>query len=73
MLTSEAMAHLREAIQEDEDYAWTWHCNVAMAVFDQDVDLETSNKAAARFMQLAFDVDVTETVMWNHLKEIWKS
>lgn len=51
---------LKNAIQKDEDYAWTWHCNIAMPFIDQGGTHEQANKAAADFMKIAFDVDVTK-------------
>lgn len=52
-----AMDTLRKAMREDSDYAHSWHCNLACVQQDCGVDYEISNKAAARFMKLAFDVD----------------
>ena len=56
----EAMKTLRKAMQEDMGYAWTWHCNVAVAMQDEGVSHEISNKGAARFMQWAFGIDTTK-------------
>ena len=51
---------LKKSMQEDESYAWSWHCNIAMSAFDEGVSHEISNKIAARFMKLCFDVDTTK-------------
>lgn len=55
--TEQAMAHLKEVISKEPDYAWAWHCNIAMSIFDEGVSHKISNLAAARFMKLCFDID----------------
>jgi len=56
---------LTEAIQTDADYAWSWHCNVAMPFADEGGTHEQANRAAARFMRTAFGVDVTQFPQWK--------
>lgn len=51
---------LRSALQNDADYAWAWHCNIAMASFDEGLSRPAANRAAARFMQNCFDIDMTK-------------
>lgn len=48
---------LGNLLREDFDWAWSWHCNIAMSARDEGVGHETANRAAARFMKLAFDLD----------------
>ena len=57
MELAEAFYRLRDEVRADQDYAWSWHCNIAMAAQDEGVDHETANKAANRFMQMCFGVD----------------
>lgn len=52
-------------LRNDREYAWVWHCNIAMSAVDEGVEHETANRAAARFMKLAFDIDVTEFPEWQ--------
>lgn len=49
-----AMHVLSLAMEEDHDYAWLWHCNIAMASKDEGMEDGPANKAAARFMYNAF-------------------
>lgn len=63
--TKQAIDALKAAIRSDTDYAWTWHCNVAMAFQDAGGTHEEGNRGAARFMQTVFDVDVTKFEQWN--------
>ena len=65
MNTSEAFDVLKAAIQADDDYAWAWHCNVAMPFVDEGGTHEHANRAAARFMQTCFEVDVTTFGQWK--------
>lgn len=61
----EAFETLKSAIQSDSGYAWSWHCNVAMSFQDEGGSHEQANRAAARFMQTAFDVDVMTFDQWK--------
>lgn len=51
---------LKDNLQGDMDYAWSWFCNIAVPMQDEGVSHETSNKAAARVMQNLFGVDITK-------------
>lgn len=57
-----AFATLRRALQSDDGFAIGWHANIAMSAYDEGVSYETSQKIAARFMKIAFDVDVSAKV-----------
>lgn len=56
----ESMATVSKAIRNDPGYAWTWHCNIAMAAVDEGVDHMTANKLAARFLMILTGVDTTK-------------
>lgn len=60
MTTKEAMDHLRKAIKEDAAYAWSWHCNIAVCAMDEGLSHERANKAAERFMWVAFEANVKD-------------
>jgi hypothetical protein len=51
---------IKKVIHEDSDYAWSWLCNIAMASYDEGLDLSASNRAAARFMYSLFGIDMTD-------------
>lgn len=53
---------LIRALQNDLDWAWSYHCNIAMAFQDEGGDHKTANRAAARFMKNWADVDTTQHV-----------
>ena len=55
--TGQAMAHLSAAMNDDPAYAWSWHCTIACCAMDEGLAHEAADKAAARFMRLAFDVN----------------
>ena len=40
---------LSKAMKEDYEYAWGWHCSIAMALYDEGANHEQANKAASRF------------------------
>ena len=56
----EAMKVVTEALRSDPDYAWSWHCNVAMASVDEGMGHYEANQAAARFMHSLAGVDTTK-------------
>lgn len=56
----EAMAVVIEALRNDLDYAWSWHCNVAMAAVDEGMEHHAANCAASRFMWNLANVDTTK-------------
>ena len=56
----ESMATVSKAIRNDPDYAWSWHCNIAVAAMDEGVDCMTANKLAARFLMVLTGVDTTK-------------
>ena len=56
-----AFETLKAAMREDPAYAWSWHCNIAMALIEEGAPFDTGNAAAARFMQMCFGVDTTKT------------
>lgn len=57
-----AFGALKVAIQADPDYAWSWHCNLAVPVMDviEGATHEQANQAAALIMQQMFDYDITQ-------------
>lgn len=54
---ADAMKVVIDAMRSDPDYAWSWHCNVAMAFFDAGGDHYIANQGAARFMRLLAGVE----------------
>jgi hypothetical protein len=55
-----SMASLKDAFQRDSGYAWSWHCNLACCAMDEGMEHGAANRAAARFMKLAFGVESKE-------------
>lgn len=62
---------LRAALKADEDYAWTWLCNLACIGMDSGGSHESSNRRAAAFLRAAFDVDVRTQEHWKHFETKW--
>lgn len=56
----ESMATVSNAIRNDPGYAWSWHCNIAMAAMDEGVNHMAANKLAARFLMILTGVDTTK-------------
>lgn len=79
--TAEAFRVLKESLQLDSNYAWSWHRNIAMAFYDEarrskilnEVTIAVSethgiaNRAAANFMKLCFEIDIQQSDEWRSL------
>lgn len=66
MTTAAAFNTLQEAIKTDAEYAWAWHCNIAVHAADAGCDMLTANLGAARFMDATFGVDTAKSPYWSH-------
>ncbi len=64
----QAMEVLIKAMREDFEYAWAWHCNIAMASVDEGLDRYRANKAADRFMQICFNIS-TGTIFKDRMPD----
>ena len=64
-----AFGIFKEAFKNDPQYAWSWHCNIAMAAYDQGLNQKSANKAAANFMTICFGVDTSQS---KEYKELFK-
>lgn len=60
-----ALEAISEAMERDSHFAWTWHCNVAMAAIDAGAPPHKANERAADFMRNAFGVDVRDSEQWK--------
>lgn len=58
--TPQAFQTLKAAIHADEGYAWSWHCVAWSCAFDEGLETGAANRAAARFMSMAFDIDTSK-------------
>lgn len=64
-----AFTALKLAIHNDPEYAWGWHCNLAMPICDAlGVRHEQGNIAAAHLMSYLFDYDVTKDERYQYIK-----
>lgn len=54
---TKALLNMRKAMQLDYELAWSWHCNLACIMEDTGIEHAAANKAAARFMLMAFNAD----------------
>jgi outer membrane PBP1 activator LpoA protein len=70
---ADAMKTVTKAMQDDPDYAWSWHCNVAMAFVDAGGDSYTANQGAARFMRLLANVDPAHELPSHPPRRKWQS
>ncbi|MFW6855311.1 hypothetical protein ACODYM_28890 [Burkholderia gladioli] len=60
---------LKQALQADAEYAWSWHCNLAMPIMDSiRCTSAQANKAGADLMQYLFGVDVRKFPQWKHVE-----
>ena len=60
---TDAFNVLQKYLQDDEDYAWSWHCNIAMNAVDAGAPHLEANAVTAGFMRRCFGIDT------QHLKQ----
>lgn len=58
--TAQAYNILQLALADDPEFAWAYHCNIAVSFQDEGGSHEASNKAAARAMSNMFSVDTSK-------------
>jgi hypothetical protein len=58
---------LKQAVQEDPEYAWAFHCNLAVPFMDEGGSHKAANRAAARIMYNLFRVDTSQN---QHFKDL---
>jgi hypothetical protein len=73
MLLKLALNYFIKRLQQEPDYAWSWHCNIAMPIYDtmDEPDGIFANKCAARLMKHLFDVDMTKNEYYIDAIERW--
>ncbi len=54
---ADAMAVVTKAMRDDPEYAWSWHCNIAMAYVDAGGDHAVGNHGAARFLRMLASIE----------------
>lgn len=67
--TRDAFNVLKQALQKDDSYAWSWHCNIAVSSMDEGMEHKAANRAAARFMYTCFDIDITKFEEYKDIME----
>lgn len=69
MSVAKAMDYLMTAMRDDPEYAWSWHCNLAMPIMDSvGCSHKQANIAAAHLMSFLFDRDVTKDPRFEYEK-----
>ena len=71
-MTAYSFNYIKKAMQDDRGYAWSWHCNLAMAFMDGGkVSHQKANEGAKMFMSFCFNVDVAQFSEYKHLEKQW--
>lgn len=60
-----AVRVLSSAIQGDIEYAWAWHCQIAVSAIDEGTPHEVAQRTATRTMKLLFGVDTWSLVAFH--------
>lgn len=55
-----ALDVLSNAMKNDSEYAWTWHCNLAMMAVDAGAGYKEANERASSFMLGLFGINTAE-------------
>lgn len=66
MQMTEAFDTFRTKMRDDPEYAWSWHCNLAMPIMDTiHCTHQQANDAAASLMQHLFAIDIKDNPHWK--------
>lgn len=58
---------IMEAMKLDDDYAWSWHCNIAMPIKDlTNLSHRKCNQIAAFLMDRLFGVDTSSNKHYEY-------
>ena len=69
MSVAKAIDSLKTAMRDDPEYAWAWHCNLAMPIKDAiGVTHKDGNIAGAHLMSFLFDYDITTHPQYEYEK-----
>jgi hypothetical protein len=66
-----ALWWLKRQFQRDANYAWTWHCAIAMCMSDEGASDVSANWAASRAMRMLFGVKTDETENFRRISLKW--
>lgn len=66
----QAINRLKQAMIDEPDYAYGWHANIAMSVYDEcttDISHDDAhrigNDAASRFMKICFNAETSQDML----------
>lgn len=67
----ECNEYQKKRMQQDDDLAWGWHCNIAVNIMDSGIDHEPANRAA-RVMSCLFSVNMFDhwEMMYEEYTEV---
>ena len=67
---SDAFEIVKKAMKKEPEYAYAWHCNIAMCCYDANTteqqykqSLTAANDAASRFMKMCFGVETSRNML----------
>jgi len=73
LLTKLGLYLLSRSMKQDLEFAWAWHCNIAMAAQDAGAPRKEANIRSRDFMKTAFGVDVSTLPQYKYIiNEEWK-
>ncbi len=64
-----AWATFKRLMRDDSEYAWAWHCNIAVPIMDSiGATHRDANIAAAHLLSCLFEYDITEHPAFEYEK-----
>jgi hypothetical protein len=69
----DAFKALQFHLLNDTDYAWCWHCNIAMVAQDAGATHKNANARTASFMKTAFGVDTSKFEEYKAFHKQWEN
>lgn len=63
---------LEDLLKQDDEYAWSWHCNIAMNLLDNSsLSHRECNRLAALQMKMMFNIDTSLLQQYQDTQKNW--
>jgi len=67
MSIEQELNFIKDQMKKDNDFAWSWHCNIAMPIYDStNLSKRKCNQIAVNLMRHLFDVDTSENKHYEY-------
>jgi len=70
MSIKKELDRIKNEMKKDSDFAWSWHCNIAMPIYDStNLSKRKCNQIAVNLMVHLFEIDTSENDYYEYKLE----